>query len=73
MFNLKQISISVIVVTLLSWLGSSLGGGDGFLPDKSQTPVGFTSGSLISALILGVLIGLIPWRKIGNFVKKIFR
>ena len=73
MINLKQISISMVLVTLLSWFGSTQVGGDGFLPDKSQAPVGFTSGSLISALILGALVGLIPWGKMANLVKKIFK
>ena len=73
MFNLKQIAISMGLVTLFSWIGLTQTGGDGFFPDKSQAPVGFTSSSLISALILGGLIGLIPWRKISNLVMKMFR
>ena len=73
MFSLKKISLSMVIVTVMIWLGSTQAGGDGFFPDKSQAPIGFTSESLVSALILGALIGLIPWRKISNLVKKIFK
>ena len=73
MFSLKKILLSMVIVTVMIWLGSTQAGGDGFFPDKSQAPVGFSSSSLISALILGGLIGLIPWRKISNLVMKIFR
>ena len=73
MFNLKRMAISMGLVTLLSWYGGTHAGGDGFLPDKSQSPVGFTSGNLITALILGGLIGLIPWRKSWNLIVKMFQ
>jgi len=66
-------AISMGLVTLLSWYGGTHAGGDGFLPNKSQAPVGFTSGNLIAALILGGLIGLIPWRKLWHLIVKMFQ
>ncbi len=73
MFNLKKISISMGLVTFINWFGNTQTGGDGFFPDESQAPVGFTSENLIFSLILGAFIGLIPWRKIFNLVRKIFK
>lgn len=71
MISIKKMAISIGLVTFLSWYGSTHAGGDGFLPDKSQAPVGFTGSNLVTALILGGLIGLIPWRKMWDLFRKI--
>jgi hypothetical protein len=65
----KASFILATTLAALYSLGALFTGGDGFLNNPDEAPVGFDLASFLLIFLLGFLIGLIPFRKILNSLK----